>query len=86
MNAAALDGNAVAGPLLEIFGREMTTAVGKCRGCGEDSNVAQWKVYKGPGIVLRCPFCTYVLMTLLPHGRMFGVDAQGVEWEPRRQR
>ena len=34
-----LDGNAVAGMLREIFGSEMTTAVGTCDGCGTAGEV-----------------------------------------------
>ena len=29
-----LDGNAIAGDLFEVFGAEMTTAVGTCAHCG----------------------------------------------------
>ena len=38
-NDLRLDGNAAAGPLAEIFGREMTTAEAVCGGCGVDAPV-----------------------------------------------
>ena len=37
---AAYDGNALAGPLSEVFAVEVTTAVGRCRGCGTSSQLA----------------------------------------------
>jgi hypothetical protein len=39
MDALMLDGNAAAGLLHEIFGSEMTTAVGTCDGCGTAGEV-----------------------------------------------
>ena len=40
----ALDGNAIAGWLLEHFGSEMTTVVGRCRHCGTRSLIAELAV------------------------------------------
>ena len=37
---AGYDGNALAGPLSEVFAVEVTTAVGRCRGCGTSSQLA----------------------------------------------
>ena len=34
----ALDGNAIAGLLQEVFGTEMTTALGMCATCGASLN------------------------------------------------
>jgi hypothetical protein len=62
----ALDGNAIAGELFELFGEEMTTAVGTCRHCGATGMVAELRVYmRAPGAVARCPHCDGVTMVLV---------------------
>jgi hypothetical protein len=62
----ALDGNAVAGDLLEHFGTEMTIVTGRCGHCGGASQVAELRVYvKAPGAVLRCRFCDQVVMVIV---------------------
>jgi hypothetical protein len=61
----ALDGNAIAGDLFAVFGHEMTTVVGTCRGCGAHSAIAELRVYlSGPGAVARCPGCASVAIVL----------------------
>ena len=61
----ALDGTAIAGELFTVFGREMTTAVGRCTGCEARSAIAELRVYiSGPGIVARCPGCASVAIVL----------------------
>src|SRR4051794_5080885 len=42
----ALDGNAIAGLLHDVFGAEMTTATGACGSCGATSVVAELTVYR----------------------------------------
>ena len=62
----ALDGNAIAGPLLEHFGTEMTTTSGTCAHCGATAQVAELRVYvKAPGPVARCPTCGSVVMVIV---------------------
>lgn len=65
MDALMLDGNAVAGVLQEIFAIEMTTALGTCGGCGATEPVGAIHVYRGAGIVLRCPHCDNVLVKIV---------------------
>jgi hypothetical protein len=61
----ALDGNAIAGALFELFGREMTTSTGACRHCGARAQMAELRVYvKAPATVVRCPSCESVLIVL----------------------
>jgi hypothetical protein len=61
-----LDGNAIAGDLFVVFGREMTAVVGRCRNCGTASAVAELCVYsRAPGAVARCPSCHAVVMVLV---------------------
>jgi predicted RNA-binding Zn-ribbon protein involved in translation (DUF1610 family) len=52
-----LDGNGVAGLLVETFGAEMTTALRGCPTCGAVSAVGAHRAYRGAGTVLRCPAC-----------------------------
>ena len=62
----ALDGNALAGPLFECFGSEMTTVVGTCAHCGKQTEIAELVVYsRGPGAVVRCPHCGNIVLVLV---------------------
>ena len=61
-----VDGNAMGGLLMDVFGREMTDAFGGCASCGSTHVIAELVVYRsGPGDVLRCPSCTSVLMVAI---------------------
>jgi predicted Zn finger-like uncharacterized protein len=61
-----LDGNAIAGPLLEYFGDEMTLVRGTCRHCGTTARIAEQRVYgRAPGSVVRCRTCGNVVMVLV---------------------
>jgi phage FluMu protein Com len=75
----ALDGNAIGGLLLEVFGAEMTAAIGTCAFCGRVGPVAETVVYlRAPGTVVRCRTCGNVLMVFAEvHGRRC-VDLQGL--------
>jgi len=56
--ATYTDGNAMAGPLAELFSVDVSAAATTCAGCGRRSHVAQLHVYaSGPGAVARCPGC-----------------------------
>ena len=62
----ALDGNAIAGTLFEIFGGEMTTARGVCAACQADAELGEHVVYLSAlGIVTRCRRCSSVLIVLV---------------------
>jgi hypothetical protein len=73
-----LDGNAIAGLLQEVFAVEMTTAVGTCNGCGAAEPVGAVHVYRGAGMVLRCPHCSNVLMKIVKDKARVWVDMPGV--------
>jgi hypothetical protein len=60
MDALRLDGNAAAGVLREVFGSEMTTALGTCGSCGAVGPVGAVHLYVSAGMVLRCPSCEAV--------------------------
>ena len=61
-----LDGNALGGMLGDVFGREMTAAVGTCSACGAVNAFGAAVAYtQAPGEVLRCPGCGIVLMVFV---------------------
>jgi hypothetical protein len=75
----ALDGNAIAGQLMDIFGRELTTAIGTCGTCGAVARVAEFVVYmRGPGIVVRCRSCGGILIVLTAIRETYCVDLGGL--------
>jgi Family of unknown function (DUF6510) len=78
MEALTLDGNAVAGLLLEVFGTEMTTAHGVCAGCGASDQLGAVRVYRAAGYVLRCPHCEAVLAKLVTDGERAWLDLRGL--------
>ena len=75
----ALDGNAVAGLLAEIFGSDMTVADGECAACGRRDQLGCARAYvNAPGVVLRCAGCSAVMIRVVdtPRGRL--VEAKGL--------
>ena len=72
------DGNALAGPLREIFAVDVTAATGTCVGCGRTGPVATLRVYShAPGLVARCPDCDEVIMRLVRGPRTAWLDLRG---------
>jgi Family of unknown function (DUF6510) len=60
------DGNALAGPLGEIFAVDVTVAIGRCVNCGRTGPLAELRVYRhAPGLVARCPGCDGVVLRLV---------------------
>ena len=79
----ALDGNAIAGELFEVFGDEMTTAVGTCAHCGATGVIAEQRVYmRAPGAVARCPRCGSVTMVLVNVRGTARIDLAGFRLAP----
>jgi phage FluMu protein Com len=75
----ALDGNAIGGMLIEIFGAEMTTATAVCDHCGAVAAVAEVAVYlEAPGTVARCRSCDTVLMVVVDVRGTKCVDLRGL--------
>jgi hypothetical protein len=72
------DGNALAGPLREIFAMDVTVATGRCAGCGLESPVAMLRVYgPAPGLVARCPSCEDVVLRLVRGPDAAWLDLRG---------
>jgi len=79
LDSSVLDGNAIGGLLIEVFGTEMTTATGTCASCGTVSQVAELAVYRpGLGTVVRCRACDALLMTFVRIHGVTCVDLQGL--------
>ncbi len=79
LDSSVLDGNAIGGMLIEVFGTEMTTATGTCGSCGSVSQVAELAVYlSGLGTVVRCRACDAVLMTFVQIRGITCVGLQGL--------
>jgi Family of unknown function (DUF6510) len=79
--ALMLDGNAVAGQLEQIFGRDMTTAVARCAGCGSGAEMGALIAFtRGPGVVLRCPACRAVIARIVETTTAIYLDARGAAY------
>lgn len=72
------DGNALAGPLSELFAVDVVSAEGRCTGCGLTGPIAQLRVYgPGPGLVARCPRCGQVVLRFVRGGDEAWLDLRG---------
>ena len=73
------DGNALAGPLQDVLRIEVTTAVGRCSGCGRTAPMAEVRVFDhAPGVVARCPVCDQVLLRLVRGPGHTWLDGRGL--------
>ena len=76
--AMMLDGNAVAGRFVALFGAEMTTNLTECASCGQDHMMGALLAFThAPGVVLRCPSCEGVMFRLVETPRGVYLDARG---------
>ena len=72
------DGNALAGPLSELFAVDLTAAATRCVGCGRRSHLAELHLYgSGPGLVARCPGCHDPVVRLVRTPEHFILDLRG---------
>ena len=72
------DGNALAGPLDEVFAAEASAAVTRCSGCGRTGRVAELRVYgRCAGLVARCPGCQEVVLRIVRTPREVWLDLRG---------
>jgi hypothetical protein len=73
-----LDGNAIGGLLLELFGVDLTAAPSVCGGCGAREEMARLDVYVDcPGVVVRCRHCHNVMLTIVRGPEHTWVDLGG---------
>ncbi|WP_308200968.1 DUF6510 family protein [Actinoplanes sp. M2I2] len=76
--AAALDGNAMAGDLREIFAVDVTSARFMCAGCTHTDAVATLMLWhQAPGLVARCPNCDDVVMRVVRAPDRVYLDLRG---------
>ena len=74
-----VDGNAIGGLLIDVFGTEMTAADSTCGTCGASRPVAELVVYqRAPGTVVRCRTCGSVLMVFVHAHDVMCVDLAGL--------
>ncbi|WP_308208516.1 DUF6510 family protein [Paractinoplanes aksuensis] len=75
---AALDGNAMAGDLREIFAVDVTAARYMCAGCTHTDAVATLMVWQhSPGLVARCPHCSDVVLRVVRAPDRVYLDLRG---------
>ena len=73
-----LDGNAIGGVLLEVFGTDLTGSMAVCASCGAEGHVATLDVYvHAPGIVGRCRTCEAVMLKIVRSGDRIWLDLSG---------
>jgi hypothetical protein len=76
---AALDGNAIGGMLLDVFGMELTDATTECAHCSATRPLAELRVYlRAPGTVVRCTSCESVVMVFVEIRGVTAVDLRGL--------
>jgi hypothetical protein len=77
-DAPWVDGNALAGPLGEIMGADLTVAELTCAGCRTTRPLAAMRVFdRAPGLVARCPGCGDVVMRVVRTADRVLVDLRG---------
>jgi len=76
---AALDGNALAGVLLDTLGVDLSAARGRCGGCHALDLIASTVVtMTAMGAVARCRSCDHVLITVVRAGDRSWVGLAGL--------
>ena len=73
-----LDGNAIGGLLIELFGTDLTDSMGVCASCGSEGLVATLDVYMhAPGVVGRCRSCGAVMIRIVRSETRTWLDLSG---------
>lgn len=79
MDHAALDGNAIAGDLADVFTFDVTTATTICAACHGRQGIATLHAYvRAPGHVLRCATCDAVQIRFTRAPGRVWLDLRGV--------
>ncbi len=75
------DGNALAGPVGNLFRVDVTTAIGRCTACGRTAPMAEVRVFDhAPGVIARCPACDQVLLRLVRDRGRAWLDLRGLTY------
>jgi Zn finger protein HypA/HybF involved in hydrogenase expression len=76
-----LDGNAMGGPMRDLFSVDVTGAMTKCATCGMVGALAQTRLFEhAPGMVARCPNCDSVMMRMVRGPGRAWIDLQGMSY------
>ncbi len=76
-----VDGNALAGPLSELFDFDVTTTSARCSSCRTVAVLARAMVYEKPhSFIVRCSHCGEVLMVVLQKADATELDLSGIDW------
>lgn len=75
----ALDAQAAAGRLAEVFALDLTKARAVCAGCGAEGPFAGLRLWGGEmGVVLRCAGCDAVVLRYVATPRGLWLEMQGL--------
>lgn len=81
IDESVLDGNAVAGLLAATFGWDMTAMPSQCAHCHNVNRTAELRAYtRAPGVVLRCPTCSGVVLRVVETPTATLIDTSGIAW------
>jgi hypothetical protein len=81
MDERRLDGNAVGGPLGEVFAFEATTARAACASCGTAAEIGAQMAYVSEiGTVVRCASCDHALIRIARGRGRYWLDLRGVQY------
>jgi predicted RNA-binding Zn-ribbon protein involved in translation (DUF1610 family) len=73
------DANEIAGLLEEVFGIEMTATMRTCQSCGQEHAIGEHLLYRGAGLVLRCPNCGDIAAAIVAQRvKLFGTWSEEV--------
>lgn len=73
-----VDGSGVGGVLAAAFGNDVTAMAEQCAHCGTVSMIATMRAYvRGPGIVIRCPACTDIVVRIVETPTGLRIDVSG---------
>jgi hypothetical protein len=76
-----IDGNALGGPMRELFSVDVTSAMARCASCGRVGPLAQMRLFDhAPGMVARCPSCDAVVMRMVRGPGRAWLDMQGMSY------
>ncbi len=82
-----LDGNALGGLLMEVFGAEMTATPAECDHCGNVAEMGALLAFtQAPGMVLRCPACEGIVLRIVETPQAIYLDARGATYLRIRRR
>jgi hypothetical protein len=71
------DGNSLAALLERMFGAEATSMERRCQSCRQSGALASHRLYRGAGLVVRCPSCGDLAMKVGELGERVTVEWRG---------